>query len=72
MILKSISTEGENTTETLTGILQNSRGTKVKRLYEDDNWVIDKIGDNIRVSYFKNSHFVDEQLITPKTFEDDR
>lgn len=39
---------------------------KVKRIYEDDDFVIDKItGDSpaIRVSVFKDGHFVDEVFV---------
>ena len=39
------------------------------RIYEDDDWIIDKIGDNIRISYFKDGHFVDEKIFTKQDFE---
>jgi len=55
MVLK-YNTEGKNTT--------------VERLYENDNWVVDKLGDSIRISYFENNHFVDELIIVKEVFEE--
>lgn len=43
---------------------------KVKRLYEDDTWVIDLVDGNIRVSYFEDCHFVDEMMITKDSFKE--
>lgn len=43
--------------------------SKVKRIYEDNDWVIDLIGDNVRVSYFENGHFVDEIILTKEDFK---
>ena len=44
--------------------------SKVKRVYEDDNWVIDLIDDNVRVSYFEDNHFVDEIILSGDDFKD--
>jgi hypothetical protein len=44
--------------------------SKVKRIYEDYDWVIDLIDDNVRVSYFEDGHFVDEIILTKKDFKD--
>ena len=65
-------TEGKNTSKTVMEMLQTIRPTKVFRIYEDDDWVIDRVGDNIRVSYFKDNHFVDERLITKEELEDSK
>ena len=43
--------------------------SKVKRIYEDDDWVIDLIGDNVRISYFENGHFVDDTIISKDSFK---
>lgn len=40
----------------------------IKRVYEDDDWIIDLIDGNIRVSYFENGHYVDEIIITKDSF----
>lgn len=71
MVLKGNS-EGKNTSKTVMEMLQTIRPTKVFRIYEDDDWVIDRVGDNIRVSYFKDNHFVDERLITKEELEDSK
>ena len=44
--------------------------TKINRVYEDDTWVIDLIGNNVRVSYFEDGHFVDEIILTGDDFKD--
>lgn len=67
MVLKG-NTTGNNTVETVIEKLQINK-SKVERIYEDDDWVIDKVGDDIRVSYFNDFHFVDEKLITKEQFE---
>ena len=43
--------------------------SKIKRVYEDDTWVIDLIDGNLRVSYFEDCHYVDEVTITKEQFE---
>ena len=43
--------------------------SKVKRIYEDDNWIIDLIDDNVRVSYFEDGHFVDEIILTKEDYK---
>ena len=45
--------------------------SKAQRVYEDDNWVIDLIGDKIRVSYFEDYHFVDEIILTKENFKEE-
>lgn len=42
--------------------------SKVKRLYEDDMWVIDLVGNKVRISYFEDCHFVDDITISEKSF----
>lgn len=47
-----------------------------ERLYEDDNWVIEKSyhhndSSRIRISYFKNYHFVDDLELTEEMFKDE-
>lgn len=77
MILEGC-TEGKNTTKTIIDILQQTtinkknNKAKVERIYEDDDWVIDRVGGNIRVSYFKDFHFVDERLLTKEEFENSK
>lgn len=44
--------------------------SKVNRIYEDDTWVIDLIGGNVRVSYFEEGHFVDEIILTGDDFKE--
>ena len=39
-----------------------------KKIYEDDNWVIDFVNGNVRVTYFENWHYVDEVIITKEDF----
>lgn len=73
MILEGC-TEGKNTTQTIIDILQQTtinkiNRAKVERIYEDDDWVIDRVGDNIRVSYFEDCHYVDEIIITKEQFK---
>ena len=44
----------------------------VEKIYEDKEWVIHKVGnDMLRITLFKDCHFVDEMFITKKMFEDD-
>ena len=66
VMVKECCTKGKNTPQTIMDMLHP---TKVFRIYEDDDWVIDRVGDSIRVSYFKDGHFVDEQLIRKEDFE---
>lgn len=42
---------------------------EVKRVYEDDSWVIDLIDGKVRVSYFEDYHFVDDIVISKDTFK---
>lgn len=44
--------------------------SKVKKVYENDSWVIDLIGDNVRVSYFEDGHFVDEIILSKEDFKE--
>ena len=46
------------------------------KIYEDDYWVIEKFyeSDNnsqIRITYFRDNHFVDDLMLTSKMFEDE-
>lgn len=41
-----------------------------KRIYEDDNWVIDLVDGDIRVSYFEDGHFVDEIILSGDDFKE--
>lgn len=43
---------------------------KIKRIYEDTNWVIDLIDGNLRVSYFEDYHYVDEIILSGDDFKD--
>ena len=38
----------------------------LKRVYEDDNWVIDERNGNLRITLFEDDHFVEEIIITPE------
>lgn len=40
-------------------------------LYEDDNWVIDKSGSSIRISYFEDNHFKDDLELSKEIFQDE-
>ena len=40
--------------------------TGLKRVYEDDNWVIDERNGNLRITLFEDCHFVEEIVITPE------
>ena len=44
--------------------------SKIKRIYEDDDWVIDLIDGNIRISYFEDYHFVDEIVLSGDDFKE--
>ena len=48
----------------------SKKESKVKRVYEDDSWVIDLIDGNVRVSYFEDNHFVDETIVFKDFFEE--
>lgn len=41
----------------------------VKRVYESSDWIIDLIDNEIRISLFKDNHFVDEVFINKDNFE---
>mgnify|MGYP003291241120 CR=1 FL=1 len=45
--------------------------SKIKRIYEDDNWVIDMIDGKVRVSYFDGNHFVDEVVLSKEFFKEE-
>lgn len=47
------------------------RPSNVKKVYEDENWTIDIAGDSVRVTYFRDNHFVDERIITKEEMEND-
>ena len=61
-------TTGKNTVKDIEKMLKQS-SQKVERLYYDNDWTIDKIGDKIKISLFKDFHFVDEIFITKEMFE---
>lgn len=44
--------------------MNKKRINKIERIYEDDDWVIDKIGDEIRISLFEDYHFKEEFYIS--------
>ena len=37
-----------------------------KRIYEDDNWTIDEISGNLRITLFEDNHYVEEINLTPE------
>jgi len=43
----------------------------IKRVYEDDDWIIDLIDGNVRVSYFEDGHYIDEITITKDSFKEE-
>lgn len=45
--------------------------SKRQKIYEDDNYVIDKIHDGFIISLFEDSHYVDEIVITEDSFYED-
>ena len=49
---------------------QENKQSKIKRVYEDDTWVIDVIDGKVRVSYFENNHFVDDVILSDSYFYD--
>lgn len=44
--------------------MNKKRINKIEIIYEDDDWVIDKIGDEIRISLFEDYHFKEEFYIS--------
>ena len=44
--------------------------SKIRRVHEDDNWVIDLINGKVRVSYFEDGHFVDEVILSGDDFKE--
>lgn len=36
------------------------------KVYEDDNWVIEEHNGNLRISLFKDYHYVEELTLTPE------
>lgn len=44
--------------------MDKKRINKIERIYEDDDWVIDKIRDEIRISLFEDYHFKEEFYIS--------
>lgn len=41
----------------------------IKRIFENNQWIIDLMGDKIRISYFEHGHFVDEMIISAEMFK---
>lgn len=69
MVLKG-NTTGKNTTETVIEILKSTTQTqskqdKIRRIYEDDNFIIDLFPADqaVRVSIFKDGHYQDEVFV---------
>ena len=50
---------------------QENKQSKIYGVYEDDTWVIDLIGNNVRVSYFEDGHFVDEIILSGDDFKEE-
>ena len=48
---------------------QNTKSPVIKRIYEDDTWVIDLIDGNVRVSCFEDNRFADEIILTKEQFK---
>ena len=42
---------------------QNTKSPVIKRIYEDDDWIIEIVDGNVKVSYFEDNHFVDEIIL---------
>ena len=38
----------------------------LKRIYEDDNWVIHERNGNLRITLFEDNHYVEEINLTPE------
>ena len=38
----------------------------LKRVYEDDTWVIDEFNNILRISLFENNHYIEEVYLTPE------
>lgn len=71
-MVRECCTEGKNTVSSVANILQQSKRNKlqkVKRIYEDDTWVVDLIDGNLRVSCFEDYHFVDEVTLSKEFFK---
>ena len=65
--MKKLDVPGKPTTHPKPSL--KKKESKIKRVYENDTWVIDLIDGNVRVSYFEDNHFVDEITITKKSFK---
>lgn len=39
---------------------------ELKRVYEDDSWVIHERNGNLRITLFENCHYVEEINLTPE------
>lgn len=44
--------------------------SRMHREYSDDNWVVDIYDDKIRISFFKDFHYVDDIEFTQQMFSD--
>lgn len=46
----------------------------MKKIYESDNWIIEKDDEDdvIRISLFKDSHFVDDIMLSREDFLKDK
>lgn len=49
-----------------------SKKLKLQRIYEDDDFIIDLFPDDqtVRVSIFKDNHFLDEVFVRKQDYED--
>ena len=44
----------------------SSNSNELRRVYEDDNWTIDERNGNLRITLFKDYHYVEELSLTPE------
>ena len=47
----------------------SSNSRKLKRVYEDDIWTIDEGNGNLRITLFKDGHYVEEVSLTPEIMQ---
>lgn len=44
----------------------------MKTIYEDEEWTIQKVDNDIRITLFKNNHFVDDITLHKEDFFNDK
>lgn len=49
--------------------INSSNSNQLKRIYEDDNWTIDERNGNLRITSFKDGHYVEELSLTKEIME---